>query len=193
MKNHVKHHINVITIVLLMAVLAIAIICIDFIIAAINIIQSSDVMVVNEFLLNYFSLLDDDIDLSNNNWLGIRYFFDIKWFAIGFIIAYLALFIYLMKGTVRLYKCLLKIRKDELFYNEQGEEFRKVGATIIIFAKLKYILFCFTGIMSFGDITVFIKEIPAFLILYLFGKFILIMSYITERGELIKEENELTI
>lgn len=187
-----KHHLNIIIIALRVILFAAAIMCIINLIQAFGFIQTNDPIAVNDFFLNYFTapklITPNDVEQ-----LGARYFFNVKWLAIGFTITYTALIVYGMTGIIRLYKCLLKIEKGQMFYNEQGVQFRKVGATIIIFAKLKYVLFCFTGIMSYLDISTFFKQIPAFLTLYLIGKLILIMSYITEKGEFIQEENELTI
>jgi hypothetical protein len=192
MKNYIRHHINVVIIALRVILFAAAVVCLYNLFRAFGFIEENDSAVINEFLLNYFTPIvktyPKDMQL-----LGARSFFNIKWLAIGFMIAYTALIIYGMNGIVRLYKCLLRIEKGQLFYNEQGEQLRKVGATVIIFAKIKYVLFCFVGIMSFLDISTFIKQLPELLAVYLIGKLILIMSYIAEKGEFIKEENELTI
>ena len=191
-----KHHLNVIIIALRVVLFVAAIMCIYNLIRAFGLIQNDDPIVTNEFFQDYFTapvLIPGEISLNDMEHLGARYFFNVKWLAVGFMIAYAALLFYGMTGVIRLYKCLLKIEKGQMFYNEQSIQFRKVGITVIIFAKLKYLLFCFTGIMSYLDISTFFKQIPAFLILYLIGKLIFIMSYMAEKGEFIKEENELTI
>ena len=186
------HHINVVIIALRIILFAAALVCIFNLIIGYAFINENDPSVINDFLLNYFSNFVK-VNPTDMKSLGVRSFFDIKWLAIGFMIAYTALIIYGMSGMVRLYKCLLKIEKGQIFYNEQGNQLRKVGGTIIIFAKIKYVLFCFVGIVSFADISTFITQIPGFLALYLIGKLILIMSFIAEKGEFIQEENELTI
>lgn len=192
MKNYIRHHINVVIIALRVILFGAALICIYNLIMAFRFIEENDPTIINDFLLNYFTALGK-LDSQALQSLGTRYLFDIKWLAIGFMVAYTTLIIYAMSGLVRLYKCLLKIEKGQMFYNEQSNQLRKVGATVIIFAKLKYLLFCFIGIMSFLDISTFFKQLPEFLAFYLLGKFILIMSYMAEKGEFIQEENELTI
>lgn len=186
-----KHHLNVIIIALRVVLFVVGTMCIYNMIMAFGLIQNDDQAAINDFFLNYFKA--PDMVVGDIDKLGARYFFNVKWLAVGFTITYTALLVYVMTGIVRLYKCLLKIEKGQMFYNEQGIQFRKVGGTIIVFAKLKYLLFCFTGIMSYLDISTFLKQIPAFLVLYLTGKLILVMSYMAEKGEYIKEENELTI
>ena len=187
-----KHHINIIIIALRVILFVAGVMCIFNLVQTYGFLQNDDQKSINDFFLNYFTQIDK-VSINKRELLGASYFFNIKWLAIGFLVAYTALLLYGMTGIVRLYKCFLKIEKGEMFYNEQGIEFRKVGATIIIFAKVKYVLFCFTGIMSYLDITAFFKQIPALLTFYLIGKLILIMSYMAEKGEFIKEENELTI
>lgn len=186
-----KHHLNVIIIALRIVLFVAGLMCIYNLMRAYGFIQVDDPIAVNEFFSNYFNA--PKLSLGSMEQLGARYFFNVKWLAISFTIAYTALLVYGITGIIRLYKCLLKIEKNQMFYNEQGIQLRKAGATIIIFAKLKYVLFCLTGILSYLDISTFFKQLPALLILYLAGKLILIMSYIAEKGEFIKEENELTI
>ena len=187
-----KHHLNIIIVALRVILFVAGIMCVFNLGQAYGFIHINDQKSINDFFLNYFTQVDNTA-VNQRQLLGASYFFNTKWLVIGFLVAYTALLIYGMTGIVRLYKCLVKIEKGKMFYNEQGVQLRKAGATIIIFAKVKYVLFCFTGIMSYLDITTFFKQIPAFLTLYLVGKLILIMSYIAEKGEFIKEENELTI
>jgi|GEM_PF-1937030 len=187
-----KHHLNVIIIALRVVLFAATVVCVYNLVRAFGFIQNTNSIEVNKFLMDYFTPLEK-INLNDIDWLAARYFFDIKWLAVGFMLAYTAVLIFGMSGIIRLYKCLLKIEKGQMFYNEQGIQFKKAGATIIIFAKLKYLLFCLVGILSYLDIITFFREIPEFLAIYLIGKFILIMSHMAEKGEFIKEENELTI
>lgn len=187
-----KHHLNVIIIALRVVLFAAAVVSIYNMIRAFGFIEEGNPIEVNKFFLDYFTPLEK-IEFNDIEWLGARYFFDIKWLAIGFMLAYTALLVYGISGIIRLYKCLLKIEKGQMFYSEQGIQLKKVGATLIIFAKLKYLLFCLVGILSYLDIFTFFRQIPELLAIYLIGKFILIMSHMAETGEFIKEENELTI
>jgi len=187
-----KHHINIVIIALRVILFAAAVMCIINLLKAYEFISTSDI----DNLYSYFDTLFTPIDsatLNNRKILGVPYLANLKWIAIGFTLCYTALLIYGMLGIIQFYKCLLKIEKDQIFYHTQGNQFRKVGATVIIFAKVKYILFCFIGILSYFDISQFFKQIPMLLSLYLIGKLILIMSYMAERGEFIKEENDLTV
>lgn len=187
-----KHHLNVVIIALRVILFAAGIMCIFNLVMTYGFIADNDTDAIYSYFREYFSPLDQAV-VGNIDKLGAAYFAPIQYLAIGFTLSYTALLIYGMAAIVRFYKCLLKIEKGQMFYNEQGIQFRKAGATIIIFAKLKYLLFCLVGILSYLDIITFFREIPEFLAIYLIGKFILIMSHMAETGEFIKEENELTI
>ena len=114
-------------------------------------------------------------------------------FPIIFVILHIALIVYLIITLVRLYKSFLYFEKERVFYQKQGEDLRKIGAGIIIFAKGRYLLFCTMGVVIYFDLTVFFTQLIPLLGLYLVGKIFLVLAYISEKGEVIKEENELTI
>ena len=187
-----KHHINIVIIALRVILFASGLMCVYNLVRAFGFIMDDNTKEIYDYFHIYFTPLTPSVTKSINA-LGNTYFPNIQWLAIGFPIAYTALIIYGMSGIVRLYKCLLKIEKGQIFYTEQGVQFRKVGGTIIIFAKIKYLLFCFTGIIVYFDVSTFAKQLPELLTLYLIGKLILIMSYMAEKGEFIKEENDLTV
>jgi len=187
-----KHHLNVVIIALRVILFAAGIMCIFNLVMTYGFMADNDADAIYSYFREYFSPLNQTV-VGNIDKLGAAYFAPIQYLAIGFTLSYTALLIYGMAAIIRLYKCLLKIEKGQMFYNEQGTQLKKVGATVIIFAKVKYLLFCFTGVMSFLDISTFVKQIPELLAVYLIGKFILIMSHMAETGEFIKEENELTI
>lgn len=187
-----KHHINIVIIALRVVLFAVALMCIYNLFRSYGFFMNEDINELYNYFSDYFNPIDE-VGINSRKLLGASYIFDLKWLAIGFTISYTALLIYGMAAIVKFYKCLLRIEKGQMFYYEQGTEFRKVGGNIIIFAKVKYVLFCLVGILSYFDITQFFKQIPQLLLLYLVGKLILIMSYMAEKGEFIKEENELTI
>lgn len=116
-----------------------------------------------------------------------------KWLSGSFAILYGILLIYGTLGATRVYYCLKNINNGGIFYEDQANEFKRAGANIIIFAKLKYILFCAMGTITYFDLVVFLKQIPAFITLYLIGKSLLVINYVIQKGETIKHENDLTI
>jgi len=187
-----KHHLNIVIIALRVILFAAAILCLFNLVMTYEFITDNNTDAIYSYFREYFSPLNQTV-VGNIDKLGAAYFGPILWLGVGFTLSYTALLIYGMTVIVRFYKCLLKIEKGQMFYYEQGAEFRKVGGRIIIFAKVKYVLFCLVGILSYFDITQFFRQIPQLLLLYLVGKLILIMSYMAEKGEFIKEENELTI
>ncbi len=180
MKNYIMHHINIIIIALRVLVAVVSAMVIFNIAGGIILLIQNDPEAARDFVNETFTVpsyrIREDV-----------------WFASAFSILYGMLLIYLIYGIIRFYKCLLKIEKGKMFYNEQGEDFRKAGSAVIIFAKAKYLLFCIIGVIVYFDIPVFFKQMLPFLGVYLIGKLLLLMSYIAEKGEFIQEENELTI
>lgn len=110
-----------------------------------------------------------------------------------FFVLYALLLGYLVYVLVHLYRSFNRLREGEVFYNKQATEFRRAGGGIIIFAKCKYLLFCIVGVYFFRGLTIFIKEIPMFLVVYLLGKLVLVLYYLAEKGTFLKEETDLTI
>ena len=181
MKNYIRHHINVIIIALRVVIVwAGAVALYSFGTAAVFIIENDPLLVKEEFSGIFTPFVARSY--HNNVWLA-----SIFSILFGFLV------IYLIRGIVRFYKCLLRIEKGKMFYNTQGEDFRKAGSAIIIFAKLKYLLFCAMGALAYFQFTIFFTELLPFIGVYLIGKLILLMSYMAEKGEFIQEENELTI
>jgi len=181
MKNYIKHHINVILLALRVIIVgAGAVVLYSFGSAALFIINNDPAQIKQQFSGTFTPLVEQSY---HNN----------VWYASIFVILFGILLIYLIFGIVRFYKCLLRIEKGKMFYSTQGEDFRKAGSAIIIFAKLKYLLFCTMGGVVYFQITIFFTELLPFLGVYLIGKLILLMSYMAEKGEFIQEENELTI
>lgn len=175
------HHINVIIIALRVVIVgAGAVALYSFGSAAVFIINNDPAQIKQQFSGTFTPLVRQSY---HNN----------VWFASIFATLLGILLIYLISGIVKFYKCLLRIEKGKMFYSTQGEDFRKAGSAIIIFAKLKYLLFCSMGAIAYFQITIFFTELLPFLGVYLIGKLILLMSYMAEKGEFIKEENELTI
>lgn len=177
-----KHHINIIILALRFAIAAAGFMALFQLGAAFVFLTQNEPDTVKDFFGDYFTPLASNMPYRNNEWFGG-----------AFCIIYAGLLIYAIIGTIRFYKCLLRIEKGKMFYSTQGHEFCKAGAAIIIFAKCRYLLFCTMGSTVYFDLTIFFRELPSFLAIYLVGKLILLMSYMAEKGEFIQEENELTI
>lgn len=176
-----KHHLNIIILALRLLIAATAISAFYQAGMAVLFLVQDNPEMVKDFFSDYFTPLAKNMPYFNN-----------KWYGSAFCLLYSGLLIYVTLGIRRLYKCLKKIKKGQLFYNTQGEELRKVGSTVIIFAKSEYLLFCIMAGLYF-DLTVFFWQLPSFLAIYLMGKFILLLSHMAEKGEYIQQENELTI
>ena len=177
-----KHHLNIILLALRLAIVYTAIEAIYQLVFAVFFFSVDGPEIVKEFFSDYFTPITKGTPYRNNEWFGA-----------AFCITHSGLLLYLTFGLKKLHKCLHQIKKGNLFYHTQGDELRKAGATIIIFAKSKYLLFCTMGTMVYIDLAILFTEIPAFLALYLLGKVILLMSHMAEKGEYIKEEIDLTI
>lgn len=110
-----------------------------------------------------------------------------------FIISLLILHAFLIKNLLLARKSITKIYSGEIIYDNQSADFKSLGGGLIIFAKLKYTLLMITGVFFYNDITIFVDALPQFLLFYLLGKILLIISLIVSRGELLKKENDLTV
>ncbi|MDV6167548.1 DUF2975 domain-containing protein [Flavobacterium sp. DG1-102-2] len=177
-----KHHLNIIILALRAAITFATGMVLYYFGTAYRLITQNDPALLKGIFANYFTPLYHNTIDGNRIWLGT-----------AFCIAYGLLLIYIIIGITCFYRCLLRIEKGKMFYHTQGNQFRRAGSTFIIFAKVKYVLFVATGTLLYFDVKIFFTEIPAFLALYLIGKLILVMSHMAEKGEFIKEENELTI
>jgi len=176
-----KHHLNVILLTLRGSILAAIGWAILHFVTAHSIFTHKYSRVIEYSLTEYFKPI---------SWTP---YCDDTLFAGLFCIVYGILLGYLIYGLLRFYMCLYNIEKGKMFYITQGADFKKAGSAIIIFAKLKYLLFCGVGCIYYSDFSTLKNQLPSFLAIYLIGKLILIMSYMAEKGEFIKEENELTI
>jgi hypothetical protein len=115
------------------------------------------------------------------------------WGAPLFLSLYSILLAYLVVKLIKLYKSLNNLQKGNVFYEQQSAEFKSAGSGIIIFAKCKYLLFCAAGTLIYANIWVFFTELASFFALYLIGKFVLVLYYMAQKGEYLREENDLTI
>lgn len=110
-----------------------------------------------------------------------------------FLAIYSCLLIYLLRAIYIFKKTLRSIIVNEAFQKNQSDGFRAVASGIIIFAKLRYLLFVSVGPIFFMDIFVFFTEIIPYITLYILGKFLHVIADMTKKGEILLEENELTV
>lgn len=187
-----KHHLNVIITALIAVLLSGTIICIYNLYITIQFLAAANPLEIIKDHFEQYLTLTDIVSTNNFKYNGPGLLAG-RWMASAFTVLYVSLLIYGMAAILRLYNCLRNIEKGIVFYTDQGLELKKAANGIIIFGKCKYLLFCLMGILAFFDISTFFRRLPELLAVYLIGKFILIMSHIAERGEFIKEENDLTV
>lgn len=177
-----RHHISIIILAVRAAIAIASCMALFHLAMAIFFHIQDGHLLVKEFFSDYFTPLTSGTPYSNNEWYGS-----------AFCIIYASLLIYGVSGLQRFQKSLKRIRKGEIFGPGQDESFRKAAATVVIFAKSKYLLFCTMGSILYFDLTIFFRQMPSFITIYLIGKFIYLVSGMVEKGAFIREENELTI
>jgi|SRR5690606_21940794 len=180
MKNYIMNHINVIITALRILLAIAAIMAVYNIGMGIFIIIKNNRELAHDFLNQTFKLPEYTIS-EETQLAGI------------FAVLYGVFLAYLIYGIKRFYKCMIKIKSGKMFYNDQGEDFKKAGTAVITFAKAKFVLYSCTALVLHFDVPFLFKQILPFLGLYLTGKLLYIMAYMAEKGEFIQEENELTI
>jgi hypothetical protein len=107
--------------------------------------------------------------------------------------SYGVLLTYFTYVLITLRKCFTRLKKGNIFFEDQAQELRRAGSGIIIFAKCRYLLMCAFGAIFFKALQLFVTEIPIFLMFYLIGKLILVLHHMAEKGAFLREENDLTI
>jgi len=177
-----RHHINIIALAVRVAIAAASCMALFYLAMAIFFHLEDGHLLVKEFFSDYFTSITSSVPYRNNEWFGS-----------AFCITYVGLLIYCVTGLQRFHKGLQRIKKGGMFEPGQDESFRKAAATVVIFAKSKYLLFVTMGSLLYFDLTIFFREIPSFLAVYLIGKFIYLISGMAEKGTFIQEENQLTI
>ncbi len=177
-----KHHINIIALAVRAAIIIASCMAFFQLGAAVLFHFEDGQLLVKEFFSDYFTPLAKSTPYRNNEWYGS-----------AFCVIYAALLIYFVTGLRRFQKSLKRINKGGMFDPGQDAAFRKAAANVVIFAKSKYLLFCTMGSLLYFDLTIFFRQIPSFLAIYLIGKFIYLVSGMAEKGAFIQEENQLTI
>ncbi|WP_294733902.1 DUF2975 domain-containing protein [uncultured Flavobacterium sp.] len=88
---------------------------------------------------------------------------------------------------------LYKIHKGYTFYQDQSKGFKKSGSSIIIYGKSKFLLFLIFWAFFFYNPFVFVGGLVSYLTIYIIGKFLLVLSVMIEKGEVLKQEVDLTV
>ena len=177
-----RHHINIIALAVRVAMAAASCMAVFYLAMGVFFHVEDGHLLVKEFFSDYFTPLSKATPYSNNEWYGTAFCF-----------IYAGLLIYCVTGLKRFHRSLKRIKKGGMFEPGQDESFRKAAATVVIFAKSKYLLFVTMGSLLYFDLTIFFREIPSFLAVYLIGKFIYLIAGMAEKGTFILEENQLTI
>ncbi|MGQ2983463.1 hypothetical protein [Flavobacterium sp.] len=177
-----RHHINIIALAVRIAITVASCMAAFYLAMVVFFHLEDGHLLVKEFFSDHFTPITSGVTYHNNEWFGS-----------AFCIIYAVLLIYCVTGLQRFHKGLKRIKKGGMFEPGQDESFRKAAATVVIFAKSKYLLFCTMGSLLYFDLTIFFREIPSFLAVYLIGKFIYLISGMAEKGTFIQEENQLTI
>lgn len=173
-----KHHLNIILLALRASIIIMGAMAIWKLINAYSAFkypdEAGDIVHSNFNVINKASPVDTD-------------------FLPPYLMLYALLLVYLVYVLVNLYRSFNNLEKGAVFYSKQSAEFKRGGAGLIIFAKCKYLLVCGFGAICFRDLTSFLSEIPMFLLVYLTGKLVLVLYFMAEKGEHLREETELTV
>ena len=105
--------------------------------------------------------------------------------------AYLCLIIIIGKAC----HLLLNMIKEEVIYKDLHQSFKKIGVALVRFSIITLVIYLFFGtyFYSVHHLHLLISHGPLFFSLFLIGKVLVISSFITEKGESYKTENDLTV
>lgn len=90
-------------------------------------------------------------------------------------------------------KIIRKYQVGKLLTLGHSKDLEKVGKGFDYYSFLWYATHLIFGVFFFNDLTAIYKTLPYALIFFLLGKAILILSSISAKAEILKEENDLTI
>lgn len=176
-----KHHLNIILIALRLIIVVVA--CM----AGFYLISCGASFLYPDAALSFSNMSFTPINS------GLKYTAYEAQFIPWFLGCYGLLLVYFTRVLITLRKCFVRLKKGDIFYEEQAAQFRRAGGGIIIFAKCRYLLMCAFGAIFFKALQLFVTEIPVFLFIYLMGKLVLVLHHMAEKGAFLREENELTI
>ena len=177
MKN-IRPHLRSISIVLSLAQLYFIFKTASLLILGISGISSGDNVFIDILKSDFFSKSNDTPTI---------------WIATVFLLLVILLNIFLI---FRLRLASLIIRRyqvGKLLTSGQSKDLEKVGRGFDYYSFLWYATHLIFGVFFFNDLTAFYKTLPYALVFFLLGKVILILSTISAKAEILKEENDLTV
>ncbi|MDN3595651.1 DUF2975 domain-containing protein [Zunongwangia endophytica] len=173
-----KWHLNILKIIVITVIALLIASALINILGAIHQFDMLNEISNSFFFKNYFP--ERSFDYSKN---GERLFYVLN----------SAVFIYLAIGLRKVPKLINDILKENLFYPYQAEEIRRISSTIIGYAKLKFLIILCCGAFFLMSPFNILGFIPSFIILYILGKVLLLLGKVVAKGEVIKQENDLTV
>lgn len=175
-----KRDVNIVIAALIILIVGFSILTGVTIIAIFNDFKLGDDVHIREVLLSTFN------NYSRNEHKTIH--------IITFLILYALLNAAMVYILILLKRGLTAIKKGEIFTVKQTREFRMGGNGLIVYALAKYAVLSLYGTLTFlFTPLIILKAFMPFLIVYLLGRVALIISHMTEKGEYLKKENDLTI
>ena len=115
------------------------------------------------------------------------------WVGALFIILITFLNIFLIFRLRLASQIIRKYQVGKILILGQSKSLKKVGSGFDYYSFLWYATHLIFGVFFFNDLTAFYKTLPYSLVFFLLGKVILILSTISAKAEVLKEENDLTV
>ena len=177
MKN-IRPHLRSISIVLSLAQLYFVIKTGSLLILAISGLASGDEVLIDILKNDFFSKSNDTPSI---------------WIATVFLLMVIVLNIFLIFRLRLASQIIRRYQVGKLLSFGQSKDLEKVGKGFDFYSFLWYATHLIFGAFFFNDLTSFYKTLPYALVFFLLGKVILILSTISARAEVLKEENDLTV
>lgn len=103
------------------------------------------------------------------------------------------LFGYLAYKLINAFKVVHRTIQNKIFYTSLASDIEKVANAIITYAQLKFLLILICGVFFLIAPVNVISYLTTFFILYILGKILIFVSELAKRGEILKEDIDLTI
>lgn len=103
------------------------------------------------------------------------------------------LFFFLGYKLIIAFKIIQKTIQNKIFYSSQANDIIKIANSIITFAQLKLLLILLCGSFYFMAPFKFVSFLATFTILYILGKVLVFFGEVVKKGQLLKEDIDLTI
>ncbi|WP_442846908.1 hypothetical protein [Leeuwenhoekiella sp. H156] len=177
MKN-IRPHLRSISIVLSLAQLYFIFKTVSLLILAISGLYSGDNVLIDILKSDFFSKSNDTPSV---------------WMAAVFLLLIIVLNIFLIFRLRLASRIVRRYQVGKLLTLGQSKDLEKVGKGFDYYSFLWYATHLIFGAFFFSDLTSFYKTLPYALVFFLLGKVILILSTISAKAEVLKEENDLTV